>query len=70
MLISSNAMISVLDNIMWSTGKNVTHKAKGKSRTSTWALVGQDDSTTKQLSIKYIWVLKFLGKDCKEICLP
>ena len=35
MLISSNPMISVLHNIMWSIGKNVTHKAKGKNSTST-----------------------------------
>ena len=30
MLISSNPMTSVLHNIMWSIGKNVIHKAKGK----------------------------------------
>ena len=30
MLISSNSMISVLHYIMWSVGKNVNHKAKGK----------------------------------------
>ena len=35
MLISSDPMISVLHNIMWSIGKNVTHKAKGKNSTST-----------------------------------
>ena len=42
MLISSNPMISMLHNIMWSIGKNVTHKAKGKNRTSICALVGQE----------------------------
>ena len=31
MRISSNPMISVLHDIMWSVGKNVTHKAKGKN---------------------------------------
>ena len=29
----SSPMISVLHNIMWSVGKNVTHKAKGKNST-------------------------------------
>ena len=28
------AMIAVLHNIMWSIGKNVTHKAKWKNSTS------------------------------------
>ena len=34
--------ISVLHNIMWSIGKKITHKAKGKNSTSIWALVDQD----------------------------
>ena len=42
MLITSNPMIYVLHNIMWSIGKNVTHEAKGKNSTSRWALVDQD----------------------------
>ena len=52
-------MISVFQNIMLSIGKNITHKAKGKTSTSIWALVGQDDTTNTQMSQLVIVVFRF-----------
>ena len=53
MLISSNPMISVLHNIIWSVGINVSHKAKGKNNTSSTSKIGLPTACRADVALKH-----------------